>query len=397
VKRLLFSLLLQCLFVGGAGQASADYIFTTLEGSSANGINDSGQIVGVYGAGGFLYSGGNYTTINVPNSPARASTSPLGINNAGQVVGYYNDGSQYSGFLLSGGNYNLFQAPGSMGYTVASGISSSGQIVGSYHDRGATNHGYLFSGSTYTTIDVPYADGTEARGINDQAQVVGTLHVPRLGISSFLLSGGSYIGVLGTAAGINNAGEIVGDYFDSNLRQHGFLLSGGIYTTLDVPGSQSTVLSGINDAGQIVGDYVDAAGAQHGFLATPVPEPGAFLLLAIGTLGLMAWASWLRFVRSASPRPVLFPSVRFRVIRHIQSPTVNSSTSLSDFQLAPSLPPLVLARANTRRHRQLNTEKVPGAADPTLPIKAVRRPEILAKNLLQKRLSPLDVSRSLTL
>src|SRR5438132_4023892 len=130
MKRFLYGIAAMGLLMSGSEQSKADYIFTTLEGSSANGINESGQIVGVYGAGGFLYSGGNYTTINVPNSPARASTNPLGINNAGQVVGYYYDGSQYSGFLLSGGNYNLFQAPGAMGYTAASGINSSGQIVG---------------------------------------------------------------------------------------------------------------------------------------------------------------------------------------------------------------------------------------------------------------------------
>src|SRR5207245_2636544 len=63
-----------------------------------------------------------------------------------------------------------------------------------------------------------------------------------------------------------------------------FLWNGGAYSTLDIPGSDSAVAFGINDAGQIVGEYGRGGGASHGFLATPIPEPSAVLLLAIGTL-----------------------------------------------------------------------------------------------------------------
>jgi len=38
-------------------------------GTSAQGINDFGQVVGSYnGNTGFLYSGGTYTTLNVPGA-----------------------------------------------------------------------------------------------------------------------------------------------------------------------------------------------------------------------------------------------------------------------------------------------------------------------------------------
>jgi hypothetical protein len=64
------------------------YVFTTLEGVLAGGINDAGQVVGSYDfpQGGFLYSGGTYTPIKVPNS---ANTIVSGINNAGEIVGLY--------------------------------------------------------------------------------------------------------------------------------------------------------------------------------------------------------------------------------------------------------------------------------------------------------------------
>jgi probable HAF family extracellular repeat protein len=52
---------------------------------------------------------------------------------------------------------------------------------------------------------------------------------------------------------------------------------------------ESLYAAGINDLGQIVGFYTNSRGLNHGFLATPTPEPSTVLLLALGTLGLIAW------------------------------------------------------------------------------------------------------------
>jgi uncharacterized membrane protein len=84
------------------------YTYTTVDDplatlSQAAGINDSGQIVGLYFSNafhGFLYSGGTFTALDDPL--ATISTIAQGVNNAGQIVGWYINASGTHGFLLSG-------------------------------------------------------------------------------------------------------------------------------------------------------------------------------------------------------------------------------------------------------------------------------------------------------
>jgi hypothetical protein len=253
------------------------YQFTTLDvpGSTltwGQGINASGQIVGVYSVfgttHGFLLTGGSYTTLDVPGA---TSTTAGGINASGQTVGDYVDAaSRGHGFLLSGGSYTTLDVPGAS-ETYANGINGSGQIVGSSLDSVGV-HGFLLSGGGYTIIDVPGSQYTATFGINDTGQMVGEYIDAGGTTHGFLLSGGSYttLDVPGatstTAGGINTSGQIVGVY-SIGVTTHGFLLSGASYTTLDVPGATSTVAAGINASGQIVGEYSVGA-TYHGFLAS---------------------------------------------------------------------------------------------------------------------------------
>src|SRR5215471_7390242 len=102
--------LFAALALGGSETAVADvvYSFTTFNapgatgfGTNAFGINNSGQIVGLfYDAGntathGFLDTGGSFTTINVPGA---TSTYAYGINDSGQIVGYFVDALGSHGF-----------------------------------------------------------------------------------------------------------------------------------------------------------------------------------------------------------------------------------------------------------------------------------------------------------
>ena len=102
MKRLFCGLMTLGLFLAFAGQANAQvaqYTYTELDVpgamvTNANGINDSGQIVGNFddasGDHGFLLNNGIYTELDVPGA---TFTVANGINDSGQIVGNFNDAS----------------------------------------------------------------------------------------------------------------------------------------------------------------------------------------------------------------------------------------------------------------------------------------------------------------
>ena len=164
------------------------------------GINDSGQVVGLYGysynldtgintglaffAYGFLLSGGSYTRLDVPGA---RFTQAFGINDSGQVVGYYFVSDQgLHGFLLSGGGYTSFDLPGASAIYGPFGINDSGQVVGWYYGANGEARSFLLSGGSYTRLDVPGVSATEASGINDSGQVVGTYRDASGGYHGFI-------------------------------------------------------------------------------------------------------------------------------------------------------------------------------------------------------------------
>jgi autotransporter-associated beta strand protein len=263
---------------------AGDYTFTSF-GTPFRGINDAGQTVGNtnnFPGSSFLYSGGNYTPVNVPG--AAQGTYAFGINNAGQIVGGSEVNWVSKGFVYSNGAYVSFNVPGDNGETTPFGINNASQIVGFFNS--GNYHGFLYDNGVYTQLDAPGAtQGTSAYGINDHGQIVGGVNG---GPQGWLYSGGVYTtvsvpGASGTRPfGINNAGQIVGLYDDGNGGEFGFVRSGDTYTTIAVPGATNTQALGINNNGQIVGQYSDGSGV-YGFLANPLLDLGGFDL-SIGSL-----------------------------------------------------------------------------------------------------------------
>ena len=122
----------------------------------------------------FQTSTGSYVPVVVPGAGnASNAANVTGIDNAGNVVGFYYAGGPATSFYRSAsGNFQAIFVPGSS-YTEVQGMNNLGQAVGFYYD-GKADHGFLWRGGTdFTTIDYPGAVNTFASGINDSGVIVG--------------------------------------------------------------------------------------------------------------------------------------------------------------------------------------------------------------------------------
>jgi len=154
----------------GHGFLLSGGIYTTVDvpGFGATypfGINNHGEIVGftssTFGGGspqGFTLINGTYTSFNDPAAVTTSGTYAEGIDDSGQVVGFYGDNNNVEhGFLLNAGVFTNIDHPNAQ-LTQALGINSQGQIVGVYSDPANVLHGFV-TGAT------PPSNFTFARGL----------------------------------------------------------------------------------------------------------------------------------------------------------------------------------------------------------------------------------------
>lgn len=230
----------------------------------ANGINDSGTVVGMDSNGtAFSLAGGTLTTLPDVNGDTVSETA-FGINDSGLIVGQYTDSvtGNTPGFFFSGSAFTILNPVANASVTNAQSINNDGLVAGFYSTDGVHQHGFFYNLGT------------------NQFTLPADPNVANLVLTQFL--------------GINDNGLAVGYYQLPDGSQHGFLYdtTTQTYTFLDDPnaalsGVSITQITGVNDAGDIAGFYVDAAtGAQRGFFAAPAvaaaPEPGTLGLLLGG-------------------------------------------------------------------------------------------------------------------
>lgn len=307
-------------------------------GSTALGVNNLGQVVGVTTvsegeSSAFLWSAaGGLQIIAPPSSGASA------INDAGQVVGdaTFSPGESEA-FLWSpsGGLVNL----GNLGLTPsgARSINRAGHIVGYSQFSGFTQHSFLWTSSTgmqdlggstsngaagindsdqlaatiggiaslwtssggFQTLGTLGGTRSVASGINNNVQIVGRSNRTNTDVRPFFWSSatgmvdlGNFGGRFGEADQINDSGVVVGASNDSGNISHAFMwtASGGFrdLNSLVDPsaGMFLTHAWGISNTGLIVGQGSMSDGTNHGFMLTPVPEPVSLVGMVFGLLAI---------------------------------------------------------------------------------------------------------------
>ncbi len=287
--------------------------------TKAYGVNDRGQVVGSYRAGGyqigegtvrhFLWQRGRLATFGlrgIDRSGVEATVTD--VDDRGRLLGSTLEVASGAGhgFLREpGGRVTWIDHPAAAGTvlggsgTVAAQLTNRGEVVG-YYAAGGTVHGFLRDRrGRFTTIDRPGAKATAVTGINERGQLTGTSSTVGpaelfTAPEAFVLDRGAYtsVKVPGAAAtsanAINDRGQVAGAYLDANGTIHGFLRDRrGRFTTVDHPDATvTTVVQGLNDLGQLAGLY-----------DRPVPTAPASRQRALGT---------------GSTPPSLLPDLTFR-------------------------------------------------------------------------------------
>ena len=192
--------------------------------SSARGVSNSGEIVGVSGALGGRQRGFSYTRSRGMVDLDTGDSSYFfvaGVNDSGEVIAgtTQNAIEQAFSYTPSHGITDLGTLPGKNA-SIANAVNDRGEIVG---EGGNDVHDYHAVSYTRQTglVDLgslPGDSASMANGVSDRGQIVGTSGDPHVGLrrsptrvragwsTSVPLPGGTY----SSASGVNNRGEIVG-------------------------------------------------------------------------------------------------------------------------------------------------------------------------------------------
>ena len=263
-----------------------------LSNSSANDINDQGQVAGSISAPdesyqyAFLWDHGVIT--NFGTLGGKLSTSNA-INSAGQIVGYakLENGLRHAFLWQNGVMKDL--TPSFPNESYAHDINDAGQIVGSMVMPDGTRHDFLWQNDKMIDLGmVGYAD-LSYKGIcriNATGQVSGTTVFKETPFSTasqtnaFIWQNGAATKLMpelpfSFALSMNALGQVVGKARTQDDNRIGFLWQKRAWVSVEELVStdlvyQFDVLKEINDAGQIAGcAFIGEEKSHHAILLNP--------------------------------------------------------------------------------------------------------------------------------
>jgi len=263
--------------------------------SLATAINSSGEVAGwnsydssaSFDPQAFIFSNGSMQNIN-SSTLFPSGTEANGINDSGEVVGTgYLTSSNFHAFLFSGGKMKDLGPPGAF-QASAIAINNSSQIIGGYYLASGATGEFLFTGGKMTTLPTPAgASAVSAFAINDNGEIAGQIflssgapsHAAKFvnGVWSDL---GAFTGAVASrATSINLTGQVVGTAFFPQTSYHPpkpgkhvpFIstASGLVNLNTLIPSGSGFTLTdavAINDSGQILCDATNASGSEHAVL-----------------------------------------------------------------------------------------------------------------------------------
>jgi hypothetical protein len=278
--------------------------------TGARGINDRGDVVGFYAAGGthgFLLSDGQYTSLDFPLAGVRA-TIANGINDRGEIVGQYTLPVR----LKDDNGDDLpadspFYCPPNLPSPPSPPNTANPACIKGFHYWQGEFSTLMFPSTVDENNEEHKHPGAIAQRITASGDIYGCVHDHDLGPSmhgaawtrsgtfSLISNGGQLSDLMAVPMSMNNGATpgnyrtIVGFFTDMLNQQHGYLVRQGMLESYDpTPATNLTAIWDINPGGQFVGTYRElgeATAKRHGFVQASdgsasitldftCPEPG---------------------------------------------------------------------------------------------------------------------------
>ncbi len=151
--------------------------FTVIQSINAHGLvaGTSYSLSGIHAM--FLGRGKDFITVTPPGS---INTFGGYVNDSGAVAGSYKDASRaYHGFIYSGGTYTTFDMPVAAGTVTTTGFNNKGRVVGTFTNPTTGKiHCFLYNGSVVSSFGTFPSNETVSVAISNSGGMVVNSQIP---------------------------------------------------------------------------------------------------------------------------------------------------------------------------------------------------------------------------